>query len=127
MGIEYLIDPNDGVMYETYRGKITAEELIATVNKEHADPLFKYGMPTIADLTGASAEWDYLQINQFRCFIRGIYPNPGIRVKWAIVAPQDSERVVIKILDIMNQAVGTDIEIKIFADKQKALEWAKAK
>jgi hypothetical protein len=125
MGIEYRIDPSENVMYEVYKGAITVEELIAAINKEHNDPLYKQGMPTIADLTEASADWDYLQINQFRNFIKSIYPYPQKKVKWAVVAPPTAERAIVKVLDIMNEALGIDVEIQIFDNAQAALKWVK--
>ncbi len=125
MGIEYRIDPSDGVIYEEYKGAISVEELIKVIGREHNDPAYKRGMPTIANLAQASADWDYLQINQFRDFIKSIYPRPQEKVKWALIAPPVAERAIVRILGIMNEAVGVDVEMKIFDDAQAALKWVK--
>lgn len=127
MGVEYRIDPSEGIMYEVYKGPVAVEELMAVINKEHADPLFKYGMPTIADLTEVSADWDYLQINQFRNFIKAIYLDSREKIKWAIIAPPAPERGIIKVLDIMNEVAGTNVEMCIFEEREEALKWIRAR
>jgi hypothetical protein len=126
LGAEYRIDTSENIIYEIYKGSVTVEEVIAMISKEHADTLYKFGMPTVVDLSEIHAVWDYLEMVRFSGFIGTLYAGSTQRVKWAIVSPPPSEKGILKVLDIMNDVAGINVETRFFENRKEALNWVKA-
>ena len=49
MPVDYTIDQAQGWVHVTYRGIITDQELVTSIERLHADPAHQIGMPTLVD------------------------------------------------------------------------------
>ncbi len=127
MAIEYNIDTSDGIIYEKFKGVITVEEVIAHIKRQKLDPLYRAGMPTLADLSEVVGDWSYMQINQLRNFAKDECAVDGRVVRWAVVAPTEAAKSVVRVFSLMNEALGIKIEVMSFNDKTQALAWVRQK
>lgn len=127
MSIEYYIDEKAGIIYEVFKGQVTVDDLIAHMERQGNDPIYKAGMPTIADLNQTSGDWSYLEIKRLQNYVKQKTPETGSPVKWAVVCEYGPANLVVKVFDLMSKAIGIPIKIEIFKTQEEALSWVREK
>ena len=122
MKSSYKIDEENNLITAVFEGSCTVEEMINHVNLVNSDPKFRTGMNTIADLTEASIDWNYSNIDEFRTYCISIESIRG-ECKWAIVHNNGATYSTVKIFIILCEAWGVKIKSRLFSSMQDANNW----
>lgn len=109
------------LVHVQYRGKITADELIAATEALHADPLYEPGMPVLIDLREASlANLDSSGLKRVGEHGAKMARGWG-RHYAAIVAPNDREFGMSRQFEVLGARPGR--ELKVFRDFDAGWRW----
>ena len=122
MKSSYKIDEEKNVIIAVFTGNHTVEEMINHVNLVNSDPKFRSGMNTIADLTEASIDWNYTDIDKFRTYCISIESIRG-ECKWALVHNDGASYSTAKIFIMMCEAWMEKIKSRLFSNMQDANSW----
>lgn len=122
---EYTIDPRDMIIYALFKGAINSDEMIAHMQRVEADPKFKYGMNTLADLRDADINMNYDTMDKIREYwVSDFFKKRG-PVKLACLISDKQDAVVLDTLNVMQKVPGGRLDLRIFTDRKNALEWLK--
>jgi hypothetical protein len=126
MSIEYHIDTQEGIIYERFIGIITPDDVIEHIKRQRQDALFNPIFSSLTDLTQAiGINWDYLQTARFRNFAKEICTVEGYRLRWALIVSANSEKSILNVLMLLNEALDVKIDIKVFENTEPAKAWIK--
>jgi hypothetical protein len=121
MESSYAIDTQEHLVRLKVWGELTAEGLIALMNRAGADPRYARGMPAIADYRDAHGNWDYSEIQRFRDYVVQIAGQGEVR--WAAVVQPGTLVAIGHVLIVISEAVDSRIRIKLFEEPSSALRW----
>jgi hypothetical protein len=123
MSISYRIDTTEWIIYEKFEGSVTVDELIHHIEKQEKDPLNRPGLPTIADMNQTSGEWGYLDMVRFRNYVIEKTRGRTEASKWAVVCDLVQTNFVVNTFELLSEAVGAPVKIKIFKTEEEARAW----
>lgn len=118
----YKIDQKQNLVLIHSTGVVTVDEKIAQDVAIIADPRYKKNMNVICDLSEATYDWSLEDIDKFRNYVRsisGLLENS----KWAVVSSGGKTEHTAKIFCVLQESHDNIINIKVFNDRQKAMEW----
>ncbi len=120
----YKIDQKQNLITIHSTGVVTADDKIAQDKAIVADPKFKMNMNIICDLSAAIYDWDLKEMDKFRSFVRRIGPRIG-KSKWAVIASGGATEHTAKIFSVLQESHDNVVKVKVFNDRQKAMNWIK--
>ncbi len=122
MKSSYKIDDENNLIFAVFKGSPTVEHMINHGNRVNSDPKFRTGMNTIADLTEASIDWNYSDVDKFRSYCISIESIRG-ECKWALVHGNGATYSTAKLFIIMCEAWRMRIKSRLFSNMQDANNW----
>lgn len=119
----FSFDPEANLVTLKVCGELTAERLIALMNRAGADPRFVAGMHAVADYRDAHGSWDYSEIQRVRDYVARIpVPHP---VRWAAVLKPGTLAAAGHVLVLINEAIEGKIQIRLFEEARRAQQWVR--
>jgi len=120
MPIEYIIDTEKKIVFETWSEYTTIEEYVEAKRNVFSDPEFKIGFNFLTDIRNNKQDYDENLISKI---IKFLEKNITIseKVKSAVVA--DDPGSVIKSIIFENMGADLILNIKVFSTIEAALEW----
>ena len=122
MKSHYSIDSERKLIFKKHVGKVTVDEEIALLEEVMADPAFRSGMSALCDFTEADGSWSLNELDRFRAFVDRIRRRWG-QCKWAVVFTAGADTSTARIFVALNDAFGTEIEVKLFNSAEDGLAW----
>ncbi len=124
MGCSYEIDLLQNLISSHFKGNVTVAQLIAHDEKILADPKFKKKMNSLCDITAAVFNWGLQDIDQYRNHVMRTQNLIGLS-KWAVISAGGVTEHTAKIFSALHGASDVVIEMKVFNDRAKAMDWLK--
>lgn len=122
--ISYTIDQENKIIFVTLEDETNLKELSLHMEKVLKDKLYEPEMNTLADLGNVLLNFS---IQDFPYLKTLLQRHDKIRknVKWAILKTYGVKRSLIEMI-LPNLSL-SHVKIKIFSDKESAIEWLKEK
>jgi hypothetical protein len=122
MKSQYQIDKALNIVFTTYSGNITVDDVINKTNAVIADPDFKPGMNSVCDYTEATAVWTLAEVDRFRAYVQKLKEGSA-RSKWALIFPKGKDTSTARIFVALQNAFSPNLEVQIFRDRHSAMAW----
>ena len=120
----FHIDTPKNLITVQMLGPITVADEIVFIDTVVADPKFKIGMNTIADMTEAEYDWTMQDIDQFRSWVRSNEKRLG-PCKWALLSNGGVTLSNAKLFVVLHEIHPNNIQIKLFTNRFDAIKWLK--
>ena len=120
MEFEYKIDADSNLVIAKATGEFSLEDLIIHMNEVNADPTFKKGMNSIADLSEVTFKINMQTMSRLLDYVRTMEKVRGA-CKWAVVTPRDLFFGLVRMFSFMSR--DTAIETQAFRTLEEAMEW----
>lgn len=126
MKSKFHVDVDQQIVFASYTGNISVDDVISKTTAVFSDPKYQAGMGAVCDYSNASVEWSLAEVDRFRVFMNKIGAQAG-KSKWAIVFPKGKDTTTARIFVALHNAFEDGVEVQLFRDQHAALEWVKAK
>jgi len=122
MPFAYTIDGDNNVINLWITGTFSEGHIRENIARVNADPKFRKGLNTLADISDARVDIGYQQMRQFARYTETLHEVRG-ECKWAILAPTDADVSygMSRMLEALTDSPG--IHIRTFRLRAKALRW----
>ncbi len=124
MSCFYKIDHLQNLISSNFKGNVTVAQLIAHDEKILADPKFQKEMNSLCDITTAMFNWTLQDIDRYRNHVMRTQNLIGLS-KWAVISAGGVTEHTAKIFSALHGASDDVIEMKVFNDRTKAMDWLK--
>lgn len=120
MPFAYTIDGDSNLINLQITGSFSEGQIRENIARVNADPKFRKGLNTLADITDARADIGYQQMRQFARYVETLHDVRG-ECKWAILAPTDVSYGMSRMLEALTDS--PSIHIQAFRSRKQALRW----
>lgn len=122
MSHQYIIDSDRKLVSIVYTGKISADEVVAQIDRVVADKLYEREMDAISDFSQATLTWTLAELDRFRVFVSKIKYVTGPS-KWAAVFPKGKDTSTARMFIALHNAFEGTIKVKLFDNHDDAMKW----
>jgi len=122
MTVEFRVDRDEGIVYGTVSGEVTAEEIMngldAVINGEDYEPGFG-GITDLRNLRWESDQGDLRRLVQFIIRNRSRFKAH----RSAVVVSSDRTYGMTRMFEVFSEQ--TPIKVRVFRDYDRALSWVR--
>lgn len=120
MDSSYSIEASGLVRLQVW-GELRAAGLIKLMGRIGADPRYRPGMTTIADLRDAYGDWDYSEIQRFRDYV--VRVAPPVPCRWAALVRPGALVAAAHVVIVISDPITDRLQMQLFEDEEAALRW----
>lgn len=122
MPMTYRIDPEANLLSVVSQGVITQDERMQTIQAWLKDPVYRPGLDTFFDLTGAESTPDLAELREIVATIAERAPDIGPK-KVAILTAKPITFGVARVFQALAEVEDTPLRVKVFNDRHAAWSW----
>ena len=119
MEYDLFIDKQINVLFERFRGKVTADDFREAIKESYRHPDWEKGQDVLCDIREAEFDMNYEKMSSA---IRSFSPDDRSN-KLALVVKRDLEYGMFRMFQALTEPTEIWREMKIFRDINEAKEW----